>query len=423
MKDVAIIGAGPVGLCLARALAGAGLSVALIDRIDRPRLAEPRPDGREIAMTQASCDLLADIGVWQRIPQHEVAPLTHAKVFNGQSSFAMDFDSGDDRPLGFMVPNHLIRRAAFEEAERMDGIDWHFSALESITSDPGAARLALEDGTRLSARLAVAADSRFSESRRQMGIAARMRDNGRSMLVCRVRHQRAHDQSAWEWFDHGQTLALLPLHEHLSSAVVTLPSQQMSELTALPPEALSQALTHRYGRRLGAMTLEGETHVYPLVSAYAERFVAERFALVGDAAVGMHPVTAHGFNFGAQSQHRLARRLIRAHQLGQDIADPQLLKRYEREHRLATWPLYQATQAIVGLYTDDGVPARMVRHLGLRLGDRLAPARRMIGQHLTEPHGGSPLTPLSSLSPLTSLPSLGRRAASYWPSPLSRLLG
>ncbi|MGQ7248403.1 5-demethoxyubiquinol-8 5-hydroxylase UbiM [Halomonas sp. V046] len=384
MKDVAIIGAGPVGLCLARALAGAGMSVALIDRIPREALANPAVDGREIAMTQASCDLLADIDVWQRIPTAEVAPLERARVFNGASDFSMGFDGGDgSAPLGFMVPNHCIRRAAFDEAQRMDGIEWFEGDVASITTDTAAARMRLADGRDIHARLAVAADSRFSASRRQMGIAAEMRDNGRAMMVCRISHEIAHDQSAWEWFDHGQTLALLPISEHLSSAVVTLPSREMDALMALPAEAFSAALSQRYGHRLGTMTLEGDAHVYPLVSVYAERFCARRFVLVGDAAVGMHPVTAHGFNFGAHSQARLARRLIAAHRQGRDIAGARLLAAYEREHRLATRPLYLATQAIVSLYTDDRLPARALRHAGLRLGERLAPLRSAIGRQLT----------------------------------------
>ncbi|MBY5927568.1 5-demethoxyubiquinol-8 5-hydroxylase UbiM [Halomonas sp. DP8Y7-3] len=402
MKDVAIVGAGPVGICLARALAGAGMDVALIERARQDQLSTPQPDGREIAVTRASAGLLETLGVWQRIPQQQVYPLASARIFNGASQFSMKVDPHDpDHPLGVMVSNHLIRQAAYDEASRIDGIEWHFSSLKQIDTDAQCARLRLETGEEVTARLAVAADSRFSETRRQMGIAARMRDNGRSMMVCRVHHERAHDQSAWEWFDHGQTLALLPLTSHLSSAVVTLPSRQMAELSSLPSAALSAALTQRYANRLGAMTVDGEAHVYPLVSAYAERFVGTRLALVGDAAVGMHPVTAHGFNFGIHSQYRLARRLIDAYQQGKDIAAPHLLVGYEREHRLATWPLYQATQAIVGLYTDERPHARILRHLGLRAGERLSPARHWLAQQLaqTAPNRAGPI-------PLPGLPSL-----------------
>lgn len=383
MRDVAIIGAGPVGLCLANTLAAAGLEVALIDRLSAAELADPGPDGREIALTHSVRQRLIEIGVWQRLADDQISPLQQARVFNGQSSWSMGFGDADHQaPLGFMVPNHALRRAAWQAARSIGNIQFLHAGLTRLSTNAQCARLTLEDGSTLEARLAVAADSRFSNSRRQMGIAAEMRDNGRSMLVCRVCHDVAHDQSAWEWFDHGQTLALLPISEHLSSAVVTLPQRQMADLTALDDDALSARLTECYSGRLGPMSLVGKTHVYPLVSTYAERFYARRFALVGDAAVGMHPVTAHGFNFGVHSQQRLARRVIAAFQRGEDIASSRLLSAYDREHRLATRPLYLATQAIVRLYTDESPPARVLRHLGLRLGDRLSPVRKLVSRHL-----------------------------------------
>ncbi|ALM52631.1 5-demethoxyubiquinol-8 5-hydroxylase UbiM [Halomonas huangheensis] len=384
MRDVAIIGAGPVGLCLARHLATAGLSVTLLDRLSAEELSRPAPDGREIALTHDSCRLLDALGIRQRLENDEIAPLNEARVFNGQSSWFMGFGEGHGttQPLGFMVPNHAIRRAAWQAVSELDGIEYLPVGVASVSSHSYAAQLELEDGSHHQARLVVAADSRFSISRRQMGIAAEMRDNGRTMMVCRINHEVEHDQSAWEWFDHGQTLALLPISAHLSSAVVTLPEKEMAELMQLDDDAFSAQLTERYAGRLGRMTLEGKAHVYPLVSTYAERFHARRFALVGDAAVGMHPVTAHGFNFGVQSQQRLARCIIDAFQRGEDIASERLLAAYSHEHRLATRPLYLATQAIVKLYTDERVPARLLRHLGLRVGDKLSPVRELVSRHL-----------------------------------------
>ncbi|WP_043527855.1 5-demethoxyubiquinol-8 5-hydroxylase UbiM [Litchfieldella xinjiangensis] len=383
--DVAIVGAGPVGLSLARALAGEGLSVALIDRQPLAALRSPAPDGREIALSQPSRAILERLGLWARLPEDAVSPLREARVFNGSSPFALNLAAPNvsaGQPLGVMVPNHAIRQAAFDEAWACDGIRWCESALTRIDTDAHAARLWLEDGTAIEAALAVAADSRFSETRRQMGIATEMRDNGRSMLVCRMTHERTHDQSAWEWFDHGQTLALLPLTAHCSSVVLTLRSRDMDALVAMPPAAFSANIAARFAHRLGAMHKQGEAYVYPLVSTYAERFVSRRFALVGDAAVGMHPVTAHGFNFGVQGMQRLADRILAAHRSGRDIADPLALSRYEREHRLATRPLYLATQAIVSLYTDDRLPARLLRHAGLRLAERAYPFKTAIAHTL-----------------------------------------
>ncbi|WP_254280823.1 MULTISPECIES: 5-demethoxyubiquinol-8 5-hydroxylase UbiM [unclassified Halomonas] len=388
--DVAIVGAGPVGLSFAAALAADGVSVALIECQPLDALHDPQPDGREIALTHATRSLLQRLGIWQRISPQEVSPLRDARVFNGASPFAMTISSGrseERTPLGFLVSNHLIRRAAFEVASSCKGIHWHQASVERIDSDDRCARLWLSDGTHIEAALAVAADSRFSETRRQMGIAAQMRDNGRTMLVCRMTHDKAHDQSAWEWFDHGQTLALLPLGEHCSSVVLTLTKHEMDELQALDDSAFAAQIARRFDYRLGEMRKQGEAHTYPLVSVYAERFVARRFALIGDAAVGMHPVTAHGFNLGVQGQQRLADRVLDARRRGLDIGASRVLSGYQREHRLASRPLYLATQAIVSLYTDDRLPARLLRYAGLRLAEHAAPLKGAIAHHLIQDSG------------------------------------
>jgi ubiquinone biosynthesis UbiH/UbiF/VisC/COQ6 family hydroxylase len=221
-----------------------------------------------------------------------------------------------------------------------------------------------------------------------MGIPASMHDFGKTMLVLRMQHDVAHDQVAWEWFGVGQTLALLPLHDpHTSSVVLTLPPQEMQALLALDDAALEAAMASRFQQRLGAMRIAGPRCSYPLVGVYAKRFVAERFALIGDAAVGMHPVTAHGFNFGLLGQATLARELRAAVAAGQPIHSRELLRRYERKHRLATHPLYLATQMLAGLYTNDRRPARVVRKLALRVGARLRPFQMAVMAGLTADGG------------------------------------
>jgi ubiquinone biosynthesis UbiH/UbiF/VisC/COQ6 family hydroxylase len=265
------------------------------------------------------------------------------------------------------------------ESERITGVQ-----VTAVRTASDGAQVELNTGDILHTQLVVAADSRYSETRRAMGIAASMHDFGKTMLVLRMQHDVAHDQVAWEWFGVGQTLALLPLHDpHTSSVVLTLPPQEMQTLLALDDTALEAAMASRFQQRLGAMRIAGPRCSYPLVGVYAKRFVAERFALIGDAAVGMHPVTAHGFNFGLLGQATLARELHAAVAAGQPIYSPELLHRYERQHRLATRPLYLATRMLAGLYTDDRRPARVVRKLALRVGARLRPFRMAVMAGLT----------------------------------------
>jgi 2-polyprenyl-6-methoxyphenol hydroxylase-like FAD-dependent oxidoreductase len=130
------------------------------------------------------------------------------------------------------------------------------------------------------------------------------------------------------------------------------------------------------------MQLCGDRHAYPLVGVYADRFVAQRHALIGDAAVGMHPVTAHGFNLGLKGQATLCREILAAERRGTDIGAAHQLARYEREHRRATWPLYAATNALVRLYTAEAPPLRLARHALLRAADRFTPFRRAVAAML-----------------------------------------
>jgi len=385
--DIVIIGAGPVGLCFARSLAGSGLRMALVERQPESALAEPADDGREIAITHHSRRLMQELGLWAHLREDEIGTLCDAMVLDGNHHGRLMFrhDEAGASQLGWLLPNHAIRRAAYAEVmklpetERITG-----TQVKTLRATSDGVEVELDTSEILHAHLVVAADSRFSDTRRMMGIAADMHDFGKTMLVLRMRHEVPHEQVAWEWFGQGQTLALLPQHDPLTSSVVlTLQPQAMQALLALDDAALETDIARRFQHRLGGMRIAGPRCAYPLVGVYARHFVAGRFALIGDAAVGMHPVTAHGFNFGLLGQSTLARELLEAVAAGQSISSPGCLRRYERKHRLATRPLYLATQMLAGLYTDDRPPARILRKLALGAGARLKPFRKIVLAGLT----------------------------------------
>jgi ubiquinone biosynthesis UbiH/UbiF/VisC/COQ6 family hydroxylase len=400
--DVLIIGAGPAGLCLARALSGAGLTIGLVEQQPRQALADPPFDGREIALTQRSAQALRDLDLWPRIEAWDAAalsPLRDARVFNGASPRSMLIGHGltARSELGWLVSNHLIRRAAFDAVQAAAA---EHGDITLLAGQPVAqaqvgderAQVTLADGSMYEARLLVAADSRFSATRRAAGIGASQCDFGRTMLVCQMTIEQPHEHAAWEWFDYGQTLALLPMNDdpasgaHRASVVLTLPHQQIEPLASLDADAFGAEMAQRFHGRLGAMRLDSTRHLYPLVGVYPHRMVARRLACVGDAAVGMHPVTAHGFNFGLLSIGTLAPELRAAHAAGADIAAPALLARYERRHRLATRPLYEATRLIAQLYTTESPPARLLREAALRVAEKIAPFKRFVAAALAGEH-------------------------------------
>jgi ubiquinone biosynthesis UbiH/UbiF/VisC/COQ6 family hydroxylase len=383
--DIVIVGAGPAGLCLAAAL-GSRLRVAVVDRQPLGNLSEPAFDGREIALTHASVQVLRELDLWPRIPADEVSRIRDVRVFNGLSPRFMHLDhiDGGASELGYLVSNHLIRRAAYDAVRQRDGVTimaqvW---ALE-VSCGPAAVSVELSDGQVLSTSLLVAADSRFSAIRRKAGIAARSREFGKTMLVCRMEHERPHGQIASEWFAYGQTLALLPLSGNRSSAVITLADKEARALQRLDARGFDIEVERRYRGRMGWMRRVSEVFAYPLVAVMADRFTGTRCALVGDAAVGMHPVTAHGFNLGLLGAVRLARQIDRAACDGQDIGAPGVLTAYARGHMRAALPLYFGTNALVGLYTTDNFPARFARGALIRLGEQVRPFKRALATSLT----------------------------------------
>jgi ubiquinone biosynthesis UbiH/UbiF/VisC/COQ6 family hydroxylase len=379
--DVLIVGGGPAGLSLARSLADTPLKLVVVERQPEAAIADPAFDGREIALTHRSVATLKALGAWDLLPPEEISPLNEARVLNGASPFALSFETSGHGggPLSLMVPNHRIREALYRTVRDQPNLTLLTGiGGAGLLTGPRAAEVTLEDGRSVSARLLVAADSRFSRVREQLGIAAEINRLGRSMMVCRVAHEGDHHGVATEWFDHHQTVAMLPLNGRRSSAVLTLPADAMERIAALDDAALGAELTRRYQGRLGRMTVDAPAKVYPLATTYARHFAATRAALIGDAAVGMHPVTAHGFNLGLQSQATLARLVRDAAERGGDIAAPALLRRYEMTHRLASRPLYAATNFLVRLYTDERPGARLARHATLRVGSRLPLARQAI---------------------------------------------
>jgi ubiquinone biosynthesis UbiH/UbiF/VisC/COQ6 family hydroxylase len=394
--DVIIVGAGPAGLCLARSLSGRQLNIVVLEQQAQADLEAPPFDGREIALTRHSAQLLKDLGLWELLPTADIAPLRDAKVIDGTSTFSMliGHELGGHSELGWLVSNHLIRQAAWQGMQQAmtNHADITLRAGEQVTSvhtgaDSGSVTLA--SGATLTAKLVVAADSRFSITRRMMGIAAHMHDFGKNMLVCAMTFEKPHDFAAWEWFGYGQTLALLPMNPHpvtgahRASAVITLPSREIEALMQMVPADFDAAVTRRYANRLGAMHLVSTRHNYPLVAVFPERLVAQRFATVGDAAVGMHPVTAHGFNFGLLSVDALTKEIATALRTRGDIGSASLLWRYEAQQKRATLPLYWMTRLVLDIYTRDSFPAKLARKLILRVSDKLIPFKRSVARSLS----------------------------------------
>ncbi len=409
-SDVLIVGAGPAGLSLAISLAQAGFTATVVEQQGDRALAQPAPDGREIALTHPSQATLQRLGSWAHLADHEVGQIAEAQVHDGplgrHSALQLNAASGTHGDvsahgaLGFIVPNHALRRTAHAVAASTPGVRLLTgSQVTRVAALPGHAELDCVPSQtgpsdhatpqRLTAPLLVAADSRFSATRRQLGLGADMTDFGRTVIVCRMRHALPHGNVAHECFGYDRTLAVLPLPDDpqtgqaLCSVVVTAGAADAAALMAQSPEAFATQVQAQFNDRLGPMALVGERHAYPLVAVYAQRFAGHRCALLGDAAVGMHPVTAHGYNLGLAGVERLTAALVSARQRGQDIGSADALASYAQGHHRHAWPIYQGTNAIVRLYTDARPVPRLLRQLVLQGARRLPPLQAAIVGQLT----------------------------------------
>ena len=385
--DIVVIGGGPAGLSFACSMAGLNLNVILVEKSALESISKPKPDGREIALTHHSRKILIKLGVWSLIDETKVSLLKEAKVCDGGSDSLLNFDANKSaiEALGYLVPNHLIRAALFERVSQADNVTiLNELMVDGISTTNTGAEVSLSNGKTIKSKLVVAADSRFSEIRRKMGIPSVMKDFSKVMITTRMSHEKAHNHVALECFNYGHTLALLPLNGNVSSFVLTVPTDNLDEMLDLDEEKINEMASAGFDGKLGQMKQIGDRHSYPLVGVYAQKFRATRFALIGDAAVGMHPVTAHGFNLGLRGQDLLSLSISRALNNGLDIGADAVLKEFERKQINLSRLMYFGTNGIVSLFTNDDAAIKQVRKLVLKFANRFPPVKALVTQHLTE---------------------------------------
>ncbi|CAC9619142.1 Ubiquinone biosynthesis hydroxylase, UbiH/UbiF/VisC/COQ6 family [uncultured Gammaproteobacteria bacterium] len=389
--DIVIIGGGPAGLSFACSMIGADVRVLVVEKSSLEAISKPTYDGREIALTHLSLRILKKLGVWNLIDQNKVSLLKEAKVFDGDSASLLNFKSEGSgvEALGYLVTNYQLRQALYQRVAQADNITVVCdTSVESVDDGELYSTVIFADVTTVKAKLVIAADSRFSNIRRKVGIPSVMKDFSKVMIVTKMKHEKSHQNIALECFDYGQTLALLPMIGNESSVVLTVATNKSQAVIEMSEEAFNAKMTKDFRGELGQLTQVGERHFYPLVGVHAQTFIANRFALIGDAAVGMHPVTAHGFNLGLRGQDILATLVQEALTRGQDIGSQSLLSLFERKHIHLTKIMFFGTNGIVALFTNDAPMIKQIRRFVLNLAERFPPIKYLITQHLTESSKG-----------------------------------
>ena len=379
--DIVVAGGGLNGPALALALADAGLSVAVVDARPADARAGEAFDGRAYALALASQRLLAALGLWRELaPQaQEIRKVqaTQGRPGGGAGPFGLHFDGAgiEEGRLGYMLEDRFLYRALLAA---MRGRVAHLSGVSVTGQAPDAAgvAVALSDGRDLRARLLVGADGRASGVAARAGIRRIGRDYGQIALVAAVDHAMPHHGVAHQYFMPTGPLAILPLPGDRSSIVWSEEAASARAIMALPDDAFLAALRPRFGDFLGAIRLAGPRFSYPLNLTLAERYVAPRVALVGDAAHGVHPVAGQGLNLGLRDVAALAEVLVEARRRGEDIGAEPVLARYQDWRRPDATALALGMDGVNTLFSNANPLLRAAREIGMGLVDALPPLRR-----------------------------------------------
>jgi len=374
--DVIILGGGLVGTTLALALGAHGVRSVVVDPADPAVTLAPGFDGRASAIASASHRLLDTIGVGARL-NGQGCPIRHIRVADGLKPGKLDFVPGErDDPLGVMYENKLIRRALFDAAEASPGIDLRMKT-RAVAQDRSSlgVTVTLDDGDAVTAPLLVAAEGRRSPTREAAGIAVARWQYDHQAIIGAFHHERPHDNIAFEIFYPSGPFALLPLPDddigHRSAIVWTVRAQDGGAMLKLGDRAFLAEAEARMGGFLGALSAPSPRASYPLGFHHAARVTAERLALVGDAAHGIHPIAGQGLNLGFRDVAALAEVLVEGKRTGMDLGDAALLARYQRWRELDTFMVAAATDTLTRLFGVPGRTASAVRRFGIGAVDRL----------------------------------------------------
>lgn len=381
--DFAISGASFAGLALACALADALGSDVRIAVIDRVASTTERPDARAFALSAASRHLLEAIGVWPAIAgeaqQVDGIDLTDSSLEAGVRPVLLSYDNVTDagEPATHIVPAGPLWKALRKRADEHSSIVM-IARAEAVRyrAEEGAARVDLADGRQILASLVIAADGRRSALREAAGIKVIGWSYPQIGIVTTVQHERPHGSRAVQHFLPTGPFAILPLTGNRACITWSEEAGEARRIMVLDDAGFLAEIEKRFGGKLGTVTLAGPRQSWPLEMHLARRYVAPRFALVGDAAHGVHPLAGQGLNLGFRDVAALSEVVAEGMRLGFDAGDAQTLARYERWRRFDSTVSAAAFDAINRLFSSDVSLLRAVREAGLGIVERTPALKR-----------------------------------------------
>ncbi len=381
--DIVIAGGGLNGLSMALALRAGGFAVTLVDPVAQKVRANAKFDGRSYALSIASKRVLSALGVWENIA--DTAPILGIKVTDGRAGeapsplmLAFDHAEIEEGPMGFMAEDRKLRPALLATCNDAGVAQIEGDSVASEAADASGVTVTLGSGKTLRARLLIACDGKKSAIAARAGIRKTGWEYDQTSLVCAIGHELPHHGIAHQYFMPAGPLAILPLKGNRCSIVWTERRARAEAIQAMSDADYLAELRPRFGTFLGEIELAGARFTYPLALSIADRFVAARVALVGDAAHVVHPIAGQGLNAGLKDVAALAEVLTDAHRRGEDIGRADVLERYQRWRRFDTAALAVATDGFNRLFSNDNSALRLIRDIGMAATNAVPGLRRSL---------------------------------------------
>ena len=377
--DCIVIGGGLSGLTTTLALSKIGLSVAIIDKTSLKMAKKNEGDQRTTAVSASGKKVFEALDVWDSLKKGAEPILDIVVSEKGKKGhLSFDHQTVGTEPMGHILNNIELKNSLISSIRSQKNIQlFPFKSLNNFFPETGAVTIDLNDGSSYEAALLVAADGRNSDGRRIAKIKSTNIDYNQSSIVFTVGHEKPHRGTAYEQFTTGGPIASLPMRGNKSSVVWSEDTEVVESLMQLDDKDFVAAASYRLNDCLGKMTIIGQRKVFPLKLNYADTIIANRFAMVGDAAHGLHPIAGQGFNLGLRDIANLTEEISNARRLGLDIGSFETLRSYQATRRFDNFSLVAATDRLNRLFTDNNKIVGFIRSSGLDAINTMNPIKNL----------------------------------------------
>lgn len=393
LYPITIVGAGPIGLLFSLLLNShlykkkrtISPPIIILEKASSKSLSSPMPDGRTVALSYRTVQLLKDLSLWSSL-EKEAEPILDILVTEGLDHEGVHYDHKSiGEPFGYIVENYLLRKALYKAVTVQKNILLYTqTSLESLINKESSLSLTLSSNQTIETQVLIGADGRTSKVRTLQDFENYILPYSQKAIVCRVSHPFPHHGWALEAFFPEGPFATLPLkgtleHPHQSGLVWCETIEKSSFLSSCSVEEFEAALSKKWNiDRYGPPTLLNERWTYPLSAMILPSFIKARTALIGDAAHGIHPVAGQGLNLGIKDVILLSEKISQAIHLGLDPGSSTLLKAYERGRRFDALSLFATTHGLLKLFGRKERSLSFLRRAGLRIVDHVPSLKRVL---------------------------------------------